>query len=219
MRAELGAALLVMALSGTTRAEPWPQCFGADGDSCPPIHLNVVTAAGNATVSVDPECRGDRVHLWGDDDARADIRQWLDGAWERGRGALCIPLTDAVDEIRITPLASHCSFEGVAVGPVGAGGVLERRRSRPLVLAGCHAQLDTMRFGGVALVFSDGFGFGDAYAEGFFYGVYDGFGPRIVAGTDAAVFRLSDFNTQRYRVEILAAGSKRWTYPPRGDDR
>lgn len=218
MRAELIAVAIVLVVSGAS-AEPWPACSSSETVTCPPIHLNIVTSGGDARLSIDAECRGEWTHLWRVDDARAEIRQWLDGAWERGRGSLCIPITEAVDEIRVTPLDGHCSFEGIDIGAPAAGGVLLRSRSRVLSLTGCHARVGDMRFGGVALVFADGYGFGDAYAAGFFYGVYDGFGPRVIAGTEASVFRLSDFNTHRYRVEILSSRSPAWSYPFKGDDR
>jgi len=41
--------------------------------------------------------------------------------------------------------------------------------------------MHTQAFGGIALRFADGHGFGDSYAEGHFYGVNDGFGSRAVA--------------------------------------
>lgn len=218
MRAEL-LAMLGLLVATTAGAEPWPSCSSSDTVTCAPVHLNITVAGGNATLSVDAECRAEWTHLWRVDDARAEIRQWLDGAWARGRGSVCIPFTEEVDEIRVSPLDGHCSFDGIETGAPGTGGVLEKRRTRVLTIGGCHARVESLRFGGVALILADGYGFGDAYAAGHFYGVYDGFGARVVAGTEASVFRLSDFNTHRYRVEFFAAGSPAGGFVPRGDDR
>ena len=67
-----------------------------------------------------------------------------------------------------------------------------------------------MAFGGIALDFADGYGFGDSYATGYFYGVYDGYGRGTVRPTHASVWQISQFNTYHYRVEILADGSPDW---------
>lgn len=214
----LAVALTVIA--SAAQAEPWPSCSAGESGVCPPAFLRVVTRGGDAVLSVEAACAGDWVHLWGSDDAHAEIRQWLDGAWSRGEGVLCLPIADEVDEVRVVPLVSHCSFEGIdVVSAPPSGGVLRRASARVLVVRGCHARVETMRFGGIAFLFADGYGFGDAYAADFFYGVYDGFGARAVGGTESAIFRIADFNTHRYRVEILAGGSSAWSLRPRGDDR
>ena len=218
MRSELFGVLL-LGLASTAQAEPWPSCSSGDSGFCPPTFLQVVTRVGDATLSVEAECRGDWVHLWRVDDAHAEIRQWLDGAWSRGEGVLCLPIAEEVDEIRVVPLDSHCSFAGIDVGAPPAGGVLLRASVRVLAVRGCHARLESMRFGGIALLFADGYGFGDAYAADFFYGVYDGFGSRAVGATESALFQIAEFNTHRYRVEILSRGSSAWSLRLRGDER
>jgi len=63
--------------------------------------------------------------------------------------------------------------------------------SATTVLTGCHARIGDVAFGGIALDFADGYGFGDSYASGYFYGVYDGFGRDRVSPTGASLWQIS----------------------------
>ena len=74
-----------------------------------------------------------------------------------------------------------------------------------------------MTYGGIVLDFADGYGFGDSYAIGFFYGVYDGFRSDGVRPFGASVYALSEFNTYHYRVEILANGRGDWRWGDEGE--
>ena len=211
LAAVLAASLVLYSAPG----QAWPRCHDED-DACT-RYLNVVTHEGSARLSVDRSCRGGWRHRWGRADAHQTIRQWLDAAAARGRGRLCVPLASRVDEIRIASLGGHCGYEGGDTSTPGPDVALRRGRIPPaeIALTGCHARVGDQRFGGIALDFADGYGFGDAYAAGYFYGVYDGFGRRGVGLTGATVWRISEFNTFHYRIEILARGRLDWG---RGDD-
>lgn len=220
--------LAVFALLGTSgfaaatarAADTWPWCSGGgDHDNCPPLYLNVTTAQGGAVLTVERACRSDWHHAWGEADARQTIRQWIDGAAASASGGLCIPLSNEVTEVRVAALGGHCGYEGMEVNSPGPGGVLQRGGAGSLPLTGCHARVQGLTFGGVALRFADGYGFGDSYATGYFYGVYDGFGDRAVGPTGASVWRISEFNTFHYQVEILAGGSLDWRQPLPEEDR
>jgi len=228
MRASLPAvaaatALFLIAAPEPAEAQPgwrfgqaggWPACYQwRDEGACPILYLNVTTHQGDASLSVEDYCRGAWRHAWGQADARQVIRQWLDGTAARGQGSLCIPLAPEVDEIVVEPLGGHCGYESGEASKPGMGDRLWPGGPGRLKLAGCHARLHTQAFGGIALRFADGYGFGDSYAEGHFYGVYDGFGGRAVGGTGASVFRIADFNSFHYRIEILAGGSAGWRQP------
>lgn len=226
--------LALLALMGTgaspeaaTLTEGWPGCRGEDG--CSALYLNVTTRQGNATVSVDRACAASRRHTWRRRDARQVIVQWLDAAAGRARGSLCIPLHPEIDEIRITSAGGHCGEQAVpeiaSASLPGGNAVLRRASGRPatVTLPGCHARIGNaqageMAYGGIALNFSDGYGFGDSYAAGHFYGVYDGFGGDSVRPFGASVYAISEFNTYHYRVEILAHGRDDWMWDTREDN-
>lgn len=209
--AVLGGTLVLFPMPG----HAWPRCHDED-DACTG-YLTIVTDQGTARLSVERSCRGGWRHQWGRADARRTIRQWLNADADRGRGRLCIPLAGPVDEIRIASLGGHCGYEGGEANTPGPGAALRRggAASAEIALTGCHARVGDQRFGGIALDFADGYGFGDAYAAGYFYGVYDGFGRRGVGLTGASVWRISEFNTFHYRIEIFARGRPDWG---RGDD-
>jgi len=213
------AAAVLVAVAGAGEARmTWPHCHRGPDDDCPPAWLEVTLRHGEARLAVQPACHADWRHAWGIADARQTIRQWTGAAWSGGTGRLCIPLAPEVDEIVAVPLGGHCGYEGMARNAPGPGATLRRGGHAIMTLRGCHAAVQDLRFGGVALRFADSYGFGDAYAAGHFYGVYDGFGRQVVAPTDAAVFRIADFNTFHYRIDIRAGGSTRWRQPlPRED--
>jgi hypothetical protein len=202
-------------------AGPWPECdTGRDEASCPILYLNAATHGGDAVLSVDRACTAAWRHEWRTPDAHQTIRQWLDAEAEPGAGAVCIPLGRKVDEIVVTSLGGHCGYEGSEANAPGASGRLRRGGGNRLTLTGCHARIATQRFGGIALRFADSYGFGDSYTEGYFYGVYDGFGRAAVGGTGASVFQIAAFNTFHYRIQILAGGSGDWRQPfPEEKDR
>jgi hypothetical protein len=181
-------------------------------DDCPRFYLNVAARQGEARFSVDRTCRGGWRHAWSRADARHRVRQWLDGRAAAGAGGLCIALAPQVDEVRIAPLGGHCGYEDGEANQPAPGVTLKAgyRGRHAATVAGCHARIGGQGFGGVALRFADGYGFGDAYATGYFYGVYDGFGRGRIRPTDASVWRISQFNTYHYRVEVLANGSPDW---------
>lgn len=204
----LGALTAVQAV--TAAYATWPRCRSSRDDGCPQLYLNVVTSQGDAALSVERRCRAPWRHRWGRADARQTIRQWLDGRAAGASGGVCIPLSDRVDEVRISSLGGHCGYgDGEARAPA-VGASLRRGGPGAVSLAGCHAAVGDTAFGGIALRFADGYGFGDAYARGYFYGVYDGFGRRGIGPTGASVWRISAFNTFHYRIEILARGWAGW---------
>jgi hypothetical protein len=188
----------------------WPRCDDED-DPCP-RYLNVVMDQGTARLSVDRSCRAGWRHEWRRADTHRTIRQWLNAHAVNGRGSLCVRLDRRVDEIRIASIGGHCGYDGGEANAPGPGATLRRGRSGParLMLTGCHARIGEQSFGGIALRFADGYGFGDSYATGHFYGVYDGFKNRAVGRTGGSVWQISRYNTFHYRVEILARGSANW---------
>lgn len=208
-----------LTLTANTPAEGagWPRCNAGRDDDCPPVYLNVVTRQGDARVSVERSCRADWRHDWGRNDARRTIRQWLAEDAPRGAGALCVQLGRQVDEIRIVSTGGHCgetatSPETASANKPGPDIILRRGYGSGSVatLPGCHATIGTgeaeIAYGGIALDFADGYGFGDSYARGHFYGVYDGFGQGKVRPFRADLRAISEFNTFHYRVEVLANG-------------
>lgn len=220
MAAGLLLAVFATVDSAAAADTTWPRCQPRrDDDGCPGIYLNVVIAQGYAAFAVTRRCRGYWRHRWGRSDARQTIRQWLDGSAAGATGSLCIPLGDRVTEIRVSPLGGHCGYGDGQVSASGAAGVLRRGGPGVLTLSGCHARIGEAGFGGIALSFADGYGFGDAYASGYFYGVYDGFGRRRVGPTRASVWRISEFNTFHYRVDILAGGRAGWGWDDDDDRR
>ena len=224
---EAGAALALACLIAAPAAvaqEGWPRC--RHDDDCPSFYLNVVTRQGDATVSIAQLCGGAWRHVWRRRDARETIIQWLDGEAASGSGSLCIPLHPDVSQIRITSMGGHCGHHGddtVSFASRPGGDVVLSRGRASAVLPGCHARIGTpevgeVAYGGIALDFSDGYGFGDSYAAGYFYGVYDGFGQGHVQPFRASVYAISEFNTYHYRVEILARGRDDWTWDDQEDD-
>ena len=198
---------------------------------CDETFLNVVTYHGNANFSVGKSCAGSWRHVWQRSDARQTIRQWLGDAAGSGSGSLCIPLHPDVSEIRVSSTGGHCGFGEddlltVANAP-GNGGILRLGfgGGSSIDLAGCHAgigndELGRVTYGGIVLNFADGYGFGDSYATGFFYGVYDGFRSGGVQPFGATVYALSEFNTYHYRIDILVNGQGDWRWgEDRGSDR
>lgn len=203
-------------------AEGWPRCWR--DDDRPGFFLNVTTSQGNAKVSVGWACEGQWRHVWGRSDARNTIRQWLAGETAGASGSLCIPLHPDVDEIRVTSTGGHCGEKGFPdiawANEPGADAVLRRGygAAASATLVGCHARIGpsldsgAVAYGGIALRFADSYVFGDSYAETYFYGVYDGFGPSSVKPFGATVAAISQFNTYHYRVEILANGRDGWRW-------
>lgn len=215
------ALACLMTAQAAVAEESWPRC--SRDDDCPDIYLNVVTGQGDARLSIGPSCAGAWRHIWGERDARETIRQWLDASAATASGSLCIPLHPDVNEIRIASTGGHCGEMSApeisfASKPGGAAVLLRSfGGAAAVVLPGCHARIGNaeigeVAYGGVALDFSDGYGFGDSYAAGYFYGVYDGFGQGRVRPFDATVYAISEFNTYHYRVEILARGQDGWTW-------
>lgn len=223
MRASLlAASVLILGLPAPLGAQlpwqprdpgDWPVCPQWRDEPCPLLYLNVTTRQGEARLRVETACRGPWRHAWGQPDARQTIVQWLGTEAAEGEGGLCIPLAPEVNEILVTPLGGHCGYEGGEANAPGPGGRLWRGGPGRLALSGCHARVGPQAFGGIALRFADRYGFGDAYAEAHFYGVYDGFGSRAVGGTGASILRIADFNSFHYRIEILAGGSPGWRQP------
>ena len=219
------AALLPVSGHGQVAWRPddpwrWPDCSWSGPDfTCPKTYLSVNIRQGQAVLTVAVACVAPWSHVWLNADAHQTIRQWLDGDAASGEGGVCIALAPTVDEVVVTPLGGHCGYPGSIASMPGFGERLRRGGSARIELAGCHARIDTLGFGGIALRFADGYGLGDSYAQGYFYGVYDGFGDREVGGTGASVFRIGDYNTFHYRVEILANGSAQWRSPDLRDDR
>jgi len=203
------------------QAGGWPECHARrDEGTCPVLYLNAATRSGDAVLSVDQTCTAAWRHEWGRADAHQAIRQWLDAKAEHGAGAVCIPLGREVDQIIVTSLEGHCGYRDPEANALGAGDRLRRGGASRVTLTGCHARIGTQSFGGIALRFADSYGFGDSYAEGYFYSVYDGFGWAAVGGTGASVFQIAEFNTFHYRIQILAGGSPGWRQPfPEENDR
>jgi len=221
---ELAGALALVCLVTAQAAvaeEGWPRC--SRDDNCPDTYLNVVTRQGDATISVGKTCAGQWRHVWGKPDAHQTIMQWLDANAATAGGSLCIPLHPLVDEIRIASTGGHCgeaaALEIAFASKPGGDAVLRRSfgGATSATLPGCHARIGTteigeIAYGGIALDFSDSYGFGDSYAKSHFYGVYDGFGAGHVQPLGASVYAISEFNTYHYRVEILAHGWDGWRW-------
>ena len=205
----------------------WPYC--SDADICVPKYLNVVTRQGNARLSINRSCLGGWEHVWGAADARRTLQQWANDAWEFGRGMFCVALHPDVDQVRVTFQGGHCGEPGlpelVSASRPGPDVILRSSYPGPstAVLVGCHATIGSgdqeVAYGGVALNFADGYGFGASSAAGLFSGVYDGFGLGRVRPFQATVAAISEFNTYHYRVEVLADGRADWTWPVRDDNR
>ena len=197
-----------------SQAAPWPYCSGGGREEgCDVQYLNVRTSQGDASLTIDRACRAPWSHSWKQADAHQTILQWLNAQAASASGGVCIPLAGQVAEIRVSSVGGHCGYEGSDANTPGAGGVLRRGGPGSLSLTGCHAGYGETRFGGVALRFADGYGFGDSYASGYFYGVYDGFGNRTVGPTAASVWRISEYNTFHYVIKILAGGDADWRQP------
>ncbi len=224
-----GALALACLISAQTAVaeEGWPRC--SREDNCPDTYLNVVTRQGDARLLIGPSCAGAWRHIWGKRDAHQTIMQWLDASAVTASGSLCIPLHPDVNEIRIASTGGHCGEvsapEISSASKPGGGAVLRRSfgGAAAVALPGCHArignaQIGEIAYGGIALDFSDGYGFGDSYAKSHFYGVYDGFDQGRVRPLGASVYAISEFNTYHYRVEILARGQDGWTWFDLGDN-
>lgn len=220
--AVIAAFIGLIAAPAAFAAEGWPRCWR--DDDCSGFFLNVTTSQGNAKVSVGRACEGQWRHVWGRSDARNTIQQWLEGDAAGASGSLCIPLHPDVDEIRVTSTGGHCGEDGFPdiawANEPGADAVLRRGygAAASATLEGCHARIGpsldsgAVAYGGIALRFADSYVFGDSYAETYFYGVYDGFGPSSVKPFGAAVAAISEFNTYHYRVDILANGWDGWRW-------
>ena len=219
--AAIVAFIGLIAAPAAFAAEGWPRCWR--DDDCPGFFLNVTTSQGDAKVSVRRACEGQWRHVWGRSDARNTIRQWLEGEAAGASGSLCIPLHPDVDEIRVISTGGHCGEAGLPdiawANEPGADVVLRRGTgaAASATFEGCHArignsEISEVAYGGVALRFSDGYVFGDSYAETDFYGVYDGFGPSSVKPFGASAAAISEFNTYHYRIEILANGRDGWRW-------
>ena len=223
-----GALAFLIAAASAMADEGWPSCWR--DDDCYGFFLNVTTVRGDARLSVSRVCTGAWRHVWHKKDARETIRQWLDEAAATARGSLCIPLHPQVDEIHVAPTGGHCGEtdfpETAAANRPGNGAVLRRGYGgvASASFEGCHARIGpspdeiAVAYGGVALDFADGYVFGDSYADGHFYGVYDGFGRGRVRPFGASVAAISEFNTYHYRVEILANGRENWTWGDNEDN-
>lgn len=214
------AMSMTLTVAPALAQDGWPRC---DRDECPQAYLNVETDRGDARLSVSSACIGEWRHVWGVNDARRTIRQWLNADAAKGRGRLCIPLHPAVDEIRITSIGGHCGYDGedVTASKNAPSRDLVLRRSYggtfSTILTGCHATIGTkdtgkVSFGGIALNFADGYGFGDSYTENFVYGVYDGFGSDRVRPFGVSLRAIGDFNTFHYRIDVLAGGRSEWSW-------
>lgn len=221
LEAAVLSALALLAVGPAAAAkEGWPRC-GRD-DECPGFYLSVVTLQGDARLSVGRTCSGDWRHVWGRRDARETIQQWLHDAADEGRGRLCIPLHPDVDEVRVTSTGGDCGYGrgdvSATASQPGRGTVLRRSAGgASALLPGCHATIGNeatgiVAYGGVAVDFADGHTFGDSYARDYFYGVYDGHTSGRVRPFGAGVAAISQFNTYRYRVEIMARGRDDWTW-------
>ncbi|GAB5377773.1 MAG: hypothetical protein AcusKO_42350 [Acuticoccus sp.] len=112
--------------------------------------------------------------------AQRKVMQWLNDRADRGYGSLCVVLRPDVTEIRIISSGGHCGEEATSAlaSANRPGPDVILRRSYPSAATAFPARLprhhrqrrDTVEYGGIALNFSDGFGFGDSYAAGLFYG-------------------------------------------------
>lgn len=224
------ALALTIAASPAIAQEGWPRCWR--DDNCPGFFLNVTTSQGDAKVSVARVCESLWRHVWGRSDAQNTIRQWLEGNAAGASGSLCIPLHPDVDEIRVTSTGGHCGEDGFPdiawANEPGADVALRRGygAAASATLEGCHARIGpsldsgTVAYGGIALRFSDSYVFGDSYAETYFYGVYDGFGPSSVKPFGVSVAAISEFNTYHYHIDILANGQDGWRWiDPEENDR
>lgn len=220
----MGALALVLTIAAppAIAQEGWPRCWR--DDDCPGFFLNVTTNQGDAKVSVGRVCEGQWRHVWGRSDAQNAIRQWLNQDAAQASGSLCIPLHPDVNEIRVISTGGHCGEDGfpdIAWANEPGTDVALRRGAgavASVTLEGCHARIgpsldsDAVAYGGIALRFSDSYVFGDSYAETYFYGVYDGFGPSSIKPFGATVAAISEFNTYHYRIDILANGRDGWRW-------
>lgn len=218
--AGIAAALLGLAFANEAGAGSWPDCKPrGEDDDCPRYHLNITLRQGEARFRVDTQCRGTWRHAWRRADARRWIWQWTGDRAARGTGSLCIPLAEQVDLIRVKPAGGRCGYSVGDKNRPGPAFTLNRGGVSQTTLSGCHAGVGDQTFGGIALDFADGYGFGDSYATGHFYGVYDGFRRGGVAPFGTPLQEISRHNTYHYRVEILANGRTGWRAEFMEDDR
>ena len=104
------------------------------------------------------------------------------------------------------------------------GAVLRRPWRGSVTVSGCHARISdllsdelALRFGGVAFRFADGFGLGDSYVAGTFYGVYDAFGDDGLSPFNEPVFKIAEYNTHLFDVDVLDGRGRPW-WPEIDDD-
>jgi len=221
-----GTAALVLFLSLPDAAmadDGWGGCWW--GDECSRQYLNITIRQGNATLSRGYTCLGAWRHVWGMADARGTIRQWLNDNAAFASGSLCVLLPAEVGEIRITSLSGHCGQEvdGITAraSKPSRNVVLRRTFGSAITLPGCHVRMGNgedgaISFGGIALDFADGYGFGDSYARGFFYSIYDGFGTSRVRPFGVDLRAIGEFNTYHYRIEIPGMGYGGWWWTHQG---
>ena len=216
------AALLAVlgVLPGTALAER----DGADGVADRPFYLNILTRQANAEFAVGRYCQRGRLHKWGERDASDSIRQWLHDDADVASHRICIRLDDRVAEVRITPIGGHCGHEFAAAMEPDDGAVLRRPWRGSVTVSGCHASISdllsdelALRFGGVAFRFADGFGLGDSYVAGTFYGVYDAFGDDGLSPFNEPVFKIAEYNTHLFDVDVLDGRGRPW-WPEIDDD-
>lgn len=203
----------LLAAAAATALGVWHGVAVPERDDDPadrPLYLQVVTQHGRAEFRLLRACSSGRVHRWGRNDASDGIRQWLNKRAETAANRICVRLDERVGEVRITPLGGHCGDEfGIAAAP-DDGAVLRRSQASTASVSGCHAALAETRFGGIALRFADGFGVGDSYVAGIFYGAYDAFGKGRLAPVGAALFRIADLNTHHFRIDIRDRRGRTW---------
>lgn len=200
-----------------------PAIVSAEGQDCEraskchQLFLNVMIRQGDAQLAIANSCTGDWRHVRRNRDVHQTIRQWHDDAVAKVGRSLCIPLPPEISGIRVTSTGGHCGFYDEELitfaNEPRAGGTLKPRHGggSSLKLEGCHAgtsngEFGTFAYGGIALDFSDGYGFGDFYATGEFYGVYDRHETSVATPLGAAIHAISKLNSYHYRVEILNGG-------------
>ena len=225
----LGAMALAVLLSMPAAAmadDGWGGCWW--GGDCDRRYLNITTRQGNATLSIGYSCLGAWRHVWGRPDARGTISQWLNADAAFASGSLCVELPAEIHEVRVISMGGHCGQEvdGVTVRASKPGGNTVLRRAfgagNTVSLPGCHVRMGigedgAISHGGIALDFADGYGFGDSYARGFFYSIYDGFGARGVRPFGVDLRAIGEFNTYHYRIEIPAMGHGGWWWMHQGE--
>ncbi|WP_298307393.1 hypothetical protein [uncultured Erythrobacter sp.] len=223
-------ALALFFIASTALAEDgWPACRMTGEHNCPPQWLNIRLQQGDARITVTRSCRSDWTHRMGRNDARRTIRQWFEGDIAGAFGLLCVRLPSHADKVEIASLGGHCGEGDLEPLPhtfslPGKGATLVRGARfgssgiGSVTLPGCHArigdaEIGSVAYGGIFLRFADGYGFGDSYADRYFYGVYDGFGTGNVHPFGTGLTAISQFNTYHYAIRITASGRDvRWRH-------